>query len=238
MTPGIKKEHPQGMVLLFVLGILALMMVLAATIFMTTQDEVHVSAENFGGREAFTKADLTTRMTVFLARTTLDASAGNTSASLVDGGIAGRPEFVVELGDNFGTNGFIDIGEKVTDEQIKNRYILAADGLAEEMTPVRPHVQVYYQYDGSTSKRQLIGTAAVAMGTGASDAVGSQGEGQYDQISVGGYSVKAFLVVSANGRVPLRPTGGPMEEDPSNYFTGAGNAKHSIVTAIYQEVMQ
>ena len=238
MTPGIKKEHPQGMVLLFVLGILALLMILVSTIFMTTKDEVQVSAENFSSRDAFTKADLTARLTVYLARTTLYGSAGATSDSLAVGGIAGRPEFAIKLASNFTTDGFMDIGDKVTDPQIEKRYLLAANGLAEESPAVEPHVQVYYQYDNAPSERQLIGTSAVALGTGSPDAVGGQGEGQYDPIATGGYSVRAFLVVSANGRVPLRKSGVPLEVDPANYFTGAENAKHSIVTAIYQEIMQ
>lgn len=234
MTPGIKKEHPQGMVLLFVLGVLALLMILAATIFMTTQDEVQVSAENFTSREAFTKADLTSRVGVYLARTTLYGSPGEISETLAGGGVAGRPEFVVNVRPNFGTNDFLEIGDKVTNEQILERYVLAADA----SPSAKPHVEVYYQYDNNTSKRQLIGTAAVAIGTGASDGLGSQGEGQYDQIATGGYSVRAFLVVSANGRVPYRTKDSTLPVDPSNYFTGAGNAKHSIVTTIYQEIMQ
>jgi len=231
MTPDIKKEHPQGMVLLFVLGILALLMILVSTIFMTTQDEVQVSSENLVSREAFTKADLTARVAVFLARASLKSSAGKPADSLLDGGIAGRPEFAIVL-NNFSPENFLDIDDQATAEQIRDRYILAADG----SSSVRPHVEVYYQYDNSPTSRQLIGTAAVARGTSRLDDIGGRGEGQYDNIPSNPGSVVVFLVVSANGRVPLRTAGGPLEVDPSNYFTGAENAKHSIVTTIYQDL--
>lgn len=230
MTPGIRQEHPQGMVLLFVLCILALMMILGSTIFMTTKDDVQISGENLSSREAFTKADLTARMSVYLARTTLYGSPGGTSDTLADGGVAGRPQFAVELISNFNKNGFLEIDDRMTSAQIKDRYVIAADGIS----TVQPHVRVYYQ---EGSERQLIGSAAVALGTSSADAMGSLGEGQYDQIATGGYSVTAILMVSADGRVPVQP-GGVWQEDPANYFTGTENAKHSIVTAIYQEIMQ
>lgn len=209
------------------------MMILMATIFITAKDEVQVSSEYLGSRDAFTKADITNRMAVYLARTALYGSPGEASDSLAVGGIAGRPEFAIAL-NNLNTSGFIEIKDKMTDADVRDRYILATDG----NTSIRPHVEVYYQYDNSPTKRQLVGTAAVAIGTDTSEGPGSQGDPQYDSIAVGGYNVRVFLVVSANGRVPLQRGGGPLELDPSNYYTGTEDAKHSIVTAIFQEIMQ
>lgn len=227
------KENPQGMVLIFVLGILALLAILGATVFLTTKDEVQVSSETHISRDAFTKADLTARVAVFLARTALTGSAGDSQDSLAAGGVAGRPEFVVEL-DNFSTDGFQQLEHQITDDLIRERYLMAVDG---HNTKV-PHVKVYYQYDGATTKRQLIGTAAVGIGYNKPDDVGGLADGQYDDISEGGATNRVYLVISADGRIPTRGRDAATPPtDPSNYIEGDSEAKHGIVTAIYRELM-
>lgn len=250
MTNSIdRQKHPQGMVLIFTLGILALLAILGATIFLTTRDDAQVAKELQTGREAFTIADLTARLAIFFGRVTVEFHSGEVISSLSPGGVADRPEYIVET-HNFSETEFQQLRYNLTDDLIRQRYLLAT--FSDQN--IEPHVKVYAQYDGSSSKRQLIGTAAVGIGyhvpggmpsssspggsgggAAGGPGVGSLGEEGYGGGSGGGLEVKTFLVITANGRVPTRGQGQNNPPiDPSNYFTGDSNAKHSIVTSIYR----
>ena len=258
MTPALKSEHPRGMVLIFVLCILAILAVLCTSIFLSTRDELQVSADNSVSRDAFTKADLTARLAVFLSRTSLYGSPGETSDSLKSGAISGRPEFEIELADNFSTSVFQQAGDQMTDSLIRQRYIWAASGHPQSTRPEKdpehpnstkdvkaiPHVAIYAKYggeEGGGSQRQLVGTAVVAYGTSKKTSGGSQGEGSYKTGSGGAYA-RVFLIITADGRVPAGPKDksgqANLPVDPSNYFLGDDFARHSIVTTIYQEILQ
>ena len=225
LITGIDQKHPRGSVLLFTLCILALMMILGATLFLATQDELYVSSDNTVSRDAFSKADLTARMAVFLARASLDESVGSVSSSLSPGGVSGRPEFVVGM-NNF--TQFINDDHDDAQSNIRKRYILAAGGEIDltgdgPVDPaIKPHVTVEYEY--GSGLRQMVGTAAVAVSY-------VQPLTQKENVEI-----PTYLIVTADGRVPVGDTAG--EDDPSNFFTGKSSAKHGIVTTIYKEVPQ
>ena len=257
MTPAIKPDQPRGMVLIFVLCVLAILAILCTSIFLSTRDELQVSADNSVSRDAFTKADLTARLAVFLSRTALYGSPGDPIDSLKSGGVAGRPEFEIEMIDKFGTKTFQKVGDQMTDGLIKQRYIWAVSGHPDSTYPedpeeldkgdvaAVPHVAVYYKYAAEEAagggQRQLVGTAAVAYGRAKKTAVGSQREEDYKQ-GGGGAFTRVFLIVTADGRVPVGPkdkTGQTdLPVDPSNYLLGDDFARHSIITTIYKEILQ
>lgn len=235
MTPVIEQKHPQGMVLVFTLCILALLMILGATIFMSTKDEVYVTSDLSASRDAFTKADLTAHITVFLARADLNFT--DLKVSLSPGGVDGRPKFVVDM-NNFSDK--IKLDKNTSALNTRNRYVLAADGnpnldgdetkTSQEEEDMRPHVTVHYQYGNSDTQRQLVGSASIATGHPAKNAPGSLQEGK---------EIPTFLVVTADGRIPTRGQDlSSPPEDPANYFTGDPYAKHAIVATIYKEVPQ
>lgn len=218
------------MVLMFTLGILALLAILGATIFLATQDDLQVSAETTIGRDAFSKADFTTVFAAYLGRVAITAgSAGDVADTLAPGGIAGRPGFVVNLHD-LTKAGLLQLGETNTEDLIKERYILATDG----NTGKRPHVEVFYYYGGDPDKKQLVGTAAIGYGQGDPTEAGTC---LADNCNAGidSPSKPYYLVISSDGRVPQRgQDSSPPVKDPSNYYDGDNDAKHTIVTAIYR----
>lgn len=230
MSPVIKQEHPKGVVLIFTLGILALLAILGATIFLATKDEVQMTNENTISRDAFHKGDFSAILAASLGHMQLKGqSAGTLSDALKPGGVSGRPGFVVEV-NNFTYDGFLQLQYRNTADLVMQQYLLATDS----NSSLRPHVEVFYEYGGSSSKRQLIGTAAVGLGLPDPKALGSQG--QYDDQGFSNNFI--FLVISANGRVPARGRDeSAPPRDPSNYFTGDIDAKHSIITTVYRMLL-
>ena len=230
MSPVIKQEHPQGMVLVFTLGILALLAILGTTIFLATKDEVQMANENTTSRDSFHKGDFSAILAASLAHMQIKGqSAGTLDDALKPGGVSGRPGFVVKV-NNFTYDGFMQLQYQNTADLVKQQYLMATDS----STSLRPHVEVFYEYDGNPDRRQLIGTAAVGLGLPDPKGIGSQG-----QFTEPGFSNEfIFLVISADGRIPTRGRDDTtVPEDPSNYYTGDKEAKHSIITTVYRMLL-
>lgn len=228
MTPVTEQKHPQGMVLLFTLCILALLAILGAVVFLSTKDDAYVSANTAISRDAFTKADFTARIGVFMGRALLHEDIGKPSDTLSAGGVAGRPGFLVEL-NNFTIGNILDLDSEDVETATRNRYLLALGGQVDvngDGSNDEPHIRVNYQYDDAGTRRQLVGTASVSY-SHPEPLVRNEGE------------IPTYIVVTSDGRVPTtgrNDSSPPL--DPSNYLTGDEYAKHSIVTAIYKEVPQ
>lgn len=223
MTAAIDKQHPKGMVLIFVLGILIILAILGASIFLTTKTDYQVSSDTHTGRDAFANADLTARISVLLGRALIDPGGGTPSQALNSGGISGGPVYNVKI-NNFALNSFQQLEDpttgdpKVTDAMTKKRYLLmtGAGGTT-------PPVQMY-------KSDILVGTAAISFGRGRITDPGSGAEGDYSGLTP--FSIPAYLVVSADGRVP-RST----DPDAANYIEGDAGAKHTIITTIFRDIL-
>lgn len=225
-----KQEHPEGIILVFTMGILALLAILGVTLFLATKNELKVAGDTAVGRDAFIKADFTTQLTAFLGEAALTTNrAGDLAELLSPGGVASRPGFVVRV-HNFSEAGFQQLEYKNTEKLTKKRLLRATDGNSSD----QPHVEIFYQYDSTAPNRlQLVGTAAVGFGLPDPQTPGMCLEDSCND-GVGSASVPYFLVINADGRIP---TSGQNDltpvTDPSNYYSGDPAAKHSIISAIY-----
>lgn len=244
MKAAVDPRHPKGMVLIFALGILAMLAILGLSIFLTTKTDLQVSTDTHVGRNAFSNADLTARTAVLLARSVVLPSGGATSDLLSAGGLTGRPPFSINM-NNFTLSGFQQLEDQVTDDLVKERYLIMAGTSGR-----KPHVEVYSkagrQKNGVMIGNQvdvIIGTAAVAYGHGRVTDPGSNEEGSYSGSNVGAFAIPVFIVISADGRVPqingaqLDSSPGSIDSDQANYIDGDASAKHSIVTTIYRELL-
>ena len=223
--------HPEGSVLMFTLVILVLLGLMGFSIMLNTRSELNISQNNYQGRDAFAKADSTARLALFLGRTLLNGSAGSPCDIInSDAQVAGRPKFEIKIGDDglCGNFTLIDLqqsGEMPTMDEIVDRYLQATASSDDPSSPLFPHLQIFYG-------GQVVGTAALSLyGPNPSAPGGSLGDAGYGL--QGEQSIKVYLVVSANGRLP-RTDG----VDAGNYFSDdPKGATHSIVTAIYRELI-
>ena len=238
-NPAASPRAPRGSVLMFTLVILVLLGLMGVSLMRNTRTELTVSQNTYQGRDAFAKADSTARLALFLGRTLLNASAGRPCEVVNNDSPPagfGRPEFRVRIGKDVENNndteqnspceGFTlmeiqQTGEMPTIDDILERYLQATS--SSDAPP--PHIQILYN-------GQVVGSAAVSLySTSPSDPGGSLGDSGYG--SQGEHSIKVYLVVSSNGRLPRTPG-----EDAGNFYDdGAQGATHSIVTAIYREII-
>ena len=231
-------RQPRGSVLLFTLVILVLLGLMGASLMMNTRTELSVTQSTYLGRDAFAKADYTARLALFLGRALLNQTAGDPCDFLTStSGPAGRPGFTVRIGANItcsNSGGSTDLtqdlirqeSEMPTLEDIADRYLQATGSANAPGTTFhyKPHLTVLYG-------GQVVGTAALTMYySGISDPGGSQGDDFYG--SQGENSVRVYLVVSADGRLPRAPG-----EDSANFYSGGRTSTRSIVTAVYREIV-
>ncbi|MDL2260181.1 hypothetical protein LJB99_04840 [Deltaproteobacteria bacterium OttesenSCG-928-K17] len=211
------------MVIIFVLGILAMLAILGASIFLTTKTDYQVSSDTHTGREAFTNADLTLRTSVLLGRALIDPGAGTPSDALKNGGVSGGPVYSLVIHD-FNLNKFQQLEDpltgnpKVTDAMTKERYLLMT-GAGGKTPPVRMY-----------KDNILVGTAAISYGRGRITDPGGGAEGDYSGLTP--FSIPAYLIVSVDGRVPQSS-----DTDSANYIEGDVSAKHTIITAIFRDIL-
>ena len=226
-NPAASPRTPRGSVLMFTLVILVLLGLMGVSLMLNTRSELTVSQNTYQGRDAFAKADSTAHLALFLGRTLLNASAGVPCDIKNDNDQpAGRPKFEVNIGNDDTCGGFTlaeiqQTGAMPTLEDILNRYLQAT--ASSDAAP--PHIQILYG-------GQVVGSAALSLySTNPSDPGGSLGDSGYG--SQGEHSIKVYLVVSSDGRLPRTPG-----EDAGNYYDDAARgATHSIVTAIYRELI-
>jgi hypothetical protein len=226
---------------MFTMVILILLGLMGVSLMVNTRAELSVSHSTYLGRDAFAKADSTAHLALFLGRALLSAqAAGDSPCDILNTNAqpGGRPKFEIKIGSDglcgdFTLEKVTQAGEMTTQRDIIDRYLQAtgsANAPGSSFTAL-PHVQVLY--DG-----QVVGTAALAVyysgpgggGPSGGSSGGTVGDDPYG--SLGGSSLKVYLVVSADGRRPQAPG-----EDAANYYSGRDGAPHSIVTAVYREII-
>ena len=230
-NPAAYPHAPRGSVLMFTLVILVLLGLMGVSLMRNTRTELTVSQNTYQGRDAFAKADSTAHLALFLGRTLLNASAGLPCDIINDEDqMAGRPKFEVRIGTDglcgdFNLTAIQQTGEMPTIEDILNRYLQATASSNDPSSPLFPHLRVLYG-------EQVVGSAALSLySTSPTDPGSSLGDSGYG--SQGEHSIKVYLVVSSNGRLPRAPG-----VDAGNYFDdGIRGATHSIITAIYRELI-
>ena len=232
-------RHPSGSVLVFTLVILILLGLMGASLMVNTRTELRVSHNTYLGRDAFSKADLTARLTLFVGRSLLNGSAGPICdiLSALASPPAGRPTYEIRLGSTTictSASGLTDLtqesitrsDENLTIQDILDRYLQATASASAPGSAFSDPPQVTVLQGG-----QVVGTAALALYY---NNLGNEGGGIGDE-GYGGQgenSIRVYLVVSANGRLPLEAG-----VDAANFYGGGSPATHSIVTTVYREII-
>jgi|GEM_PF-6680059 len=217
--------YRRGSVLIFTLVILLLMTLMGAALLVNSRTELQISGTTAKGRDAFTKADATARVALMFTRAYLHPTAGNPRDYLNADktGQGGRKPFeIIPDADLNSMDDLQVLKGSITVDEIKERYLQITDA-----TGV-PHFQITYGED-KDKNGVVVGTAYVGLAhSGSTAGGGSIGERDYGAADAG-YSITAFLVVSAQGRVEEGENKGFIDEDRAGV--------HSIVTTIFREVL-
>jgi len=235
--PAVPRQ-PTGSVILFTLVVLVLLGLMGFSLMVNTRTELSISKNTFLGRDAFSKADLTTRLALFAGRILLNEGAGEPCDILSNLGTspAGRPVYEVRLGSTVvcsAAGGSTDLtlesitqaDEMPTLQDILDRYLQATASAHVPSSSFTVQPQVSVLFGG-----QVVGTAALVLYYNVGEPGGSLEDSGYG--SQGENSLRAYLVVSANGRLPQAAG-----EDAANYYGRENPATHSIITAVYREII-
>lgn len=212
------ERHPQGSVLIFVLGVLILLSLMGAAIMTNTRSELKTTVNTLAGREAFSRADSMATVALQLARVVIVGESAGSVSDVLDNSKSGTatsppgPVYKVNFDSSVGNEmDFYQLGRSDSVDDTLNRYLGATAADAGE----EPTVSLLF--DGT-----VIGAAHVAtttfLPTGA---------------SLDGKVLYTYIVVSADGRVP-RSVGAGNE---GNYFNESEtDTARSIVSSIYRQI--
>lgn len=220
-------DQPRGSVLVYTIVVLLLMTLMGAALMVNSRTELQISGYTAQGRDAFTKADATARVALLVGRAFLHPVSGDPRHyRSVSASGAGKKTFDLTVDDGLqGFNDFQQIDRSFSVQDIANRYLTVTEAQGKD----KPHILLTYGLDDQNNK-VVVGTSYISLAfKGTDTGGGSIGERDYSTPDAG-YYIRAFFVISSQGRVP-------QDSDNKSYFEEKFPGTHSIITTIYREII-
>lgn len=221
-------DQPRGSVLIYTIVVLLLMTLMGAALMVNSRTELQISGYTAQGRDAFTKADATARVALLVGRAFLHPVSGDPRhyRDVSDSGKAGKKPFDLIVDDGLqGFNDFQQVDRSFSVQDIADRYLTVTEAQGKQT----PHILLTYGLDNK-NKKVVVGTSYISLAFNGTDTGGgSIGERDYSAPNAG-YSIRAFFVISSQGRVP-------QDADNEGYLEEKFPGTHSIITTIFREII-
>ncbi|MDR1085887.1 MAG: hypothetical protein LBP22_13790 [Deltaproteobacteria bacterium] len=203
------KQMPEGMILVYVLAILALIAMMGFVLVSNSMVELSVSGNNRTGREAFNTADSTERIATLISRILLHPELGSPTAIL---STSSDPKFPMTVEIDTARFNLAKLQQESTNFDYLQRYLDAQNS-----DPLRPPHIVFKVGDKEVASAVVNMEIKEPISEGYSLGVGDM----YDFSAGSGVQINLVITIDAT----------PMSID--NDF----DDPHSIVTSIYRELL-